>query len=482
MNQRLLAKMMFLFAISSTVTAEPWVSTRYAQNCAGCHAPGRKNLPPKERRCTLSCQGCHVNPNGGGLRSAYGKFNEEKWLRSFKLDDKRHDSPAIYKDQKYAKKNAKPNRIYKMRTTEEIDIDERHYDRSDGLEFITAASRAEFERQIPQKDPYRLFFENKIDGGGDVRWQVISGKRESSSSSGKTNAEYWRSFLMDVDLSLRYRPFYKRYNIVYEGRYLGNPTEKKAEAVNKSLNRRSLYLLVDDLPYASFVMAGYYRPLFGNYVADHTALAQTMMSYVLQGNPSIYSLEYQAMTIGASPNVPFANVHLLSKQLGGAPNDTHTGFALNGGGRFVTLGASITYSYWNSQKTVVSANEKVTERVQMQALGGAMRFEEFIIALDFIGFSKDTPNDAFRQGFVGTFETYYRFWREFYLNWQFAMSNKAENLAEGKASQMRLGLRSFLYPGVDYSLHYGIERSQVDAEGGSDTKTSEFLMQLHLFI
>ena len=45
---------------------------------------GRKNLPPVLRRCSLSCQGCHVNPNGGGLRSFYGKWNEDYWLRSFR--------------------------------------------------------------------------------------------------------------------------------------------------------------------------------------------------------------------------------------------------------------------------------------------------------------------------------------------------------------------------------------------------------------
>ena len=49
-----------------TVQAEPWLSTRYAQNCAGCHAPGRINLKAKDRRCSLSCQGCHVNQMAAG--------------------------------------------------------------------------------------------------------------------------------------------------------------------------------------------------------------------------------------------------------------------------------------------------------------------------------------------------------------------------------------------------------------------------------
>src|SRR4051812_42295725 len=75
-----------LMGSSENAKAEPWLSTRYAQNCAGCHAPGRKNVPVTYRRCSLNCQGCHVNPSGGGLRSQYGKWNEERWLKSFRTD------------------------------------------------------------------------------------------------------------------------------------------------------------------------------------------------------------------------------------------------------------------------------------------------------------------------------------------------------------------------------------------------------------
>ena len=64
--------------VPESVFSEPWLSNRYAQNCSGCHAPGRKNLPFSHRRCTLSCQACHVNPNGGGMRNFYGKWTTQR--------------------------------------------------------------------------------------------------------------------------------------------------------------------------------------------------------------------------------------------------------------------------------------------------------------------------------------------------------------------------------------------------------------------
>ena len=150
----------------------PWLSNRYAQNCAGCHAPGRKNLPPVKRRCSLSCQGCHVNPSGGGLRSHYGKWNENRWLRSFYSEDlKSHKSTLPYKKQPYALSNKKRKLLLKTRRS--VVLNEVPYDRkNDSLDHINAKSQLDFEKTIPRQDPYRLLSKDKVDAGMDLRWQA----------------------------------------------------------------------------------------------------------------------------------------------------------------------------------------------------------------------------------------------------------------------------------------------------------------------
>ncbi|NRA65463.1 MAG: hypothetical protein HRU19_13330 [Pseudobacteriovorax sp.] len=60
--------------LSLPVSSTPLIALREADNCAGCHTPGRSQRPLMERRCTLDCQGCHVDPAGEGPRNQWGKY------------------------------------------------------------------------------------------------------------------------------------------------------------------------------------------------------------------------------------------------------------------------------------------------------------------------------------------------------------------------------------------------------------------------
>lgn len=501
----------FVTPVSQPAQAEPWLSTRFAQNCAGCHAPGRKNVPTAYRRCSLNCQGCHINPSGGGMRSQYGKWNEERWLRSFRTDALANQkSTAPYKAQKYSKGGWQkaPKLLLKngfqLVETDRVELDEADYDKRDKVENETAKTGREFLFQIPQEDPYRQMDQSKIDGGGDVRWQTrravitktlpIGATHPNDSSKILTEEttfedRRYTSFLMNADLGLRLRPLYRRLHLVYEGRFLGNPStedKKRPSDIMATAIRRSLYLMVDELPFSLYVLAGYQRPAFGYFSPDHTALEQRMFAQAVQGNNQAYNVNFETLTVGGSPNLPFFNFHLVTNQFGAAPPDSRTkGIVANLGVRFVSFGASATYSYWRTTSMLKVNADEVPAQLEMHSFGLGGQLGRATVNLSLVSMAKDVPKQDFRQGGVTSIDSLFRVWRENYGMLQFSSSNRSEDLSPGSGSQIRYGVRSFLTSGIEISAYMEKDsQSKTDTTDNSkETKTiaNNTNVQLHAY-
>ncbi|MCB0405839.1 MAG: hypothetical protein KDD51_13735 [Bdellovibrionales bacterium] len=443
------------------VFSQPWLANHQAQNCAACHSPSRLNLPAAKRRCTLSCQGCHVNPNGGGLRSRYGVWNQQRWQRSFALDALHHKkAPAPAGKQSYlnAAKGKPKSKPVPLVETDELEPTLSEYNKySDDAWKSTALNYAEFKTHMSDVDPYHEERAMPIQAGGDFRYFIIA-----------QDGQPTHAWFMGADLGVRVRPTPEMLSLVFESRFLNQPTNTSPLAVFTSEARvRSAYVLVDDLPYNTHVMYGLYRPMFGLYHPDHTALGQVLSGLTQRS-------VFHAIGIGSAPNVPFLNAHLIFP----GPTtsaDQSSGFVINLGGRWVTAGISLLISYWST--TTPDALAANLQR-KMLSVSIGTEIDRLIFNSELLRFEKEFQPGNFDRGTVWSNRVKYRFWREQYLVLNHAFSNTARNGKAGSSNEFMLGAMGYLLPGTQAELLYVRRYNLV---GSTPSTESGIQFQTHIY-
>jgi hypothetical protein len=335
---------------SQGLHALPQYTAREGRVCDSCHAyPFETTLqkrwadpPMPQRKCNLSCGGCHVDPGGGGLRTVSGRYLQYAALPIFNNEARPwHDrernvwnavdflrrkpapnltavatpAPAVAvatktTGQSTARLPAVPPKFH----THDVPV---NYSLADPTVYGVVANATTTNRVYsPEFGIYgRLNADPKFQIGGDIRVADVQSK--------SLNA----FFPMQFDLGARYHPV-EHWTLAATLGLVGKAdtgNQAPARTLGEMWTIRSAYAMYHELPYQMFFRAGFFQPAFGVRLEDHTA---PVRQYFEQDLSKKYAAVLGA-EVGFMANYPYLTVSGFTNNGGRPVGDSNQNYAVN---------------------------------------------------------------------------------------------------------------------------------------------------------
>lgn len=172
----------------------------------------------------------------------------------------------------------------------------------------------------------------------------------------------------------------------------------------------------------------------------------------------------------------------MGKPDGSSPTE---GWAANAGLRFVTIGASVNYSIWQTNEAASMTQKEQGSTVPRRTLLHSLNFtstlflNRWYLGLDAISIEQD-DHLAFRRSGVVSIDTKFRLWREIYMTGLWALARSDEQLMPGSARESQIGFTSFLIPGLQWTVAYTKGQDHSKDKEAQDRQT--LMSQVHAYL
>lgn len=272
-----------------TSLATPLYSASEGRTCDNCHLRPNEWKNPKlaSRKCTMSCQACHVDPAGGGMRNAAGRFFGSATL------------PMIAS-------NPRPTQ---------------DWDKWVGGWFYRRDKATTFNDSLPEGPPDfeaaqaftandRLSLGHPL--GGPSRHALFQGREASLNADPMLNLSWdlrsallitqgARYFPMQADVAAALHP------VEHVTLLLNVGARGRAAGISQTFNDprtpylREGMLILHEAPGNAYLKAGRFVPAFGLRLEDHT----TMTRRTFEQDGSMPETRVTGVEVGANPNYPY---------------------------------------------------------------------------------------------------------------------------------------------------------------------------------
>jgi hypothetical protein len=293
-----------LLAVPSVADALPMYGARSGRTCDNCHSLPNTWFDPEEfwrRKCTLSCNGCHVDPAGGGMRNVSGRYFGESTLPMFGARIRPlQDVPREVVD------------FIRGVSTGEAPSSQPASQPAGGVQVATQQEDPRGPGAPPADRGWVTLGRPLLHGSSEMAW--LDGRYEDLQADpllqvgGDFRAAFWSQgplfFPMQADLSAAVHPVE---HLTIMGVFGARGRSRNLVFDNEGLDDqprfgvRDLWVMTSEWPAMSWLRVGRFMPAFGTRVADHTAYIRRNFG-LSQEDPANRVL---GVEIGINPNYPY---------------------------------------------------------------------------------------------------------------------------------------------------------------------------------